>query len=104
MVENNCLREELCVMGRYRSAAFTRTSLTSYLLKLILQRRCTYVSAKSFNLYVLLRRKPLSLSLLYRHHCHYDSRVWLALASLNVRWHYAMPGGVKDQRYFGCTE
>ena len=33
MVENNCLREELCVMGRYRSAAFTRTSLTPYLLK-----------------------------------------------------------------------
>ena len=31
MVENNCLREELCVMGRYRSAAFTRTRLTSYL-------------------------------------------------------------------------
>ena len=25
MVENDCLREELCVMGRYRSAAFTRT-------------------------------------------------------------------------------
>ena len=43
MVENNCLREELCVMGRYRSAAFTRTSLNSYLLKDILQRRCTYV-------------------------------------------------------------
>ena len=69
MVENNCLREELCVMERYRSAAFTRTSLTSYLLKLILQRRCTYVSAKSFNLYVLLRRKPLSLSLLFLYVC-----------------------------------
>ena len=82
-------------MGRYRSAAFTRTSLTSYLLKLILQRRCPYVSAKSFNLYVLQ---------LYRQHYHHDSRVWLALASLNVHWHYAMPGGVKDQRYFGCTE
>ena len=24
MVENNCLREELCVMERYRSAAFER--------------------------------------------------------------------------------
>ena len=40
----------------------------------------------------------------HRHHYHHDSRVWLALASLNVHWHYAMPGGVKDQRHFGCTE
>ena len=39
-------------MGRYGSAAFTRTSLTSYLLKRILQRRGTYVSAKSLNLHV----------------------------------------------------
>ena len=34
MVENNCLREdlreELCAMRRNRSAAFTRTGLTSY--------------------------------------------------------------------------
>ena len=56
-------------MGRYRSAAFTGTSLTSYLLKLILQRRCTYVSAKCFKLYVLLRRKPLSLSVLFLYVC-----------------------------------
>ena len=37
MVENNCLREdlqeELCAMGRNRSAAFTRTSLTSYFFR-----------------------------------------------------------------------